>query len=142
MFELWMFYIVLAVVSVLIEVFIPTFFCINFAFAGIITALISIFWGDFYITMSIFLVLSLISIIFIKPMLEKYFKKGANADFNEQYIGKIVKVIEPVTCNKGAVTIYDERWEARVKDSNVTVDIGCDVKITGNDSLILFVEKL
>lgn len=142
MFELWMFYVVLAVVSVVVEMFFPTFFCINFAFAGFITAVIAFFYDNFYVTMSIFLVLSLISIIFIKRILEKYFKKVSSADFNEQYIGKTVKVIEPVTCNKGAVTIYDERWEARVKDETQTVEAGCDVRITGNDSLILFVEKI
>ena len=142
MFELWMFYVILAVAAVIIEIFYPTFFCINFAFAGILTALISIFWGDFYTTMFMFIVLSVISIIFIKPMLEKYFKKGANADFNEQYIGKIVKAIEPITHNSGAVTIYDERWDARVKNSEETIEAGTDVRIIGNDSLILFVEKV
>ena len=142
MIDLWMIYILLAIVAVIVETFMPTFFCINFAFAGVITALISIFCRDFYITMAIFLVLSLISILFIKPMLIRYFKIGAKADFDEQYIGKIVKVIETITQNSGAVTIYDERWEARVKVDNQTIEKGCDVKIIGNDSLILFVEKV
>ena len=141
MFELWMFYIVLAIIAVLVEIFAPAFFCINFAFAGIITAAISVFFGDFYTTLSIFIALSVLSIMFVKPILIKYFKKNTGTDFNEQYIGKIVKVIEPVSCNNGAVTIYDERWEARVKDNEV-IDTGCDVKITGHDSLILFVEKI
>ena len=141
MFELWMLYVLLAVIAVMAEVFVPTFFSINFAFAGVVTALISIFWGDFNTTMAVFIVLSAISIIFIKPLLVKYLRKDSDGGFDEQYIGKVVKVIEPITCSSGVVTIYDERWEARIKDGE-TIQKGCDVKIIGNDGLTLFVEKI
>jgi len=140
--DLWMLYIIFAVIAVIAELFAPAFFCINFAFAGIITAFISIFWGDIYITLAIYIALSLVSIIFIKPVLEKKFKKGANADFEEQYKGRIVKVIETVTCTSGAVSVFDERWEARVKEGSENIEAGCDARIIGNDSLVLFVEKV
>lgn len=142
MFELWMIYVLLAVAAILTEIFAPSFFCINFAFAGVITALLSLVWGGFYGTMTVFIIISLLSILFIRPVLVKYFKKKPEADFNEQYIGKIVKVIVPVTIDSGAVTIYDERWEARVKNGAETIDAGCSVKITGSEGLILFVEKV
>ena len=140
--ELWMLYIIFAVIAVIAELFAPAFFCINFAFAGIITAFISIFWGDIYITLAIYIALSVVSIIFIKPVLVKKFKKGANADFDEQYKGRTAKVIETVTCTSGAVSIFDERWEARIKEGSENIEAGCDARITGNDSLVLFVEKV
>ncbi len=140
--ELWMLFVIISIVSILIEIFAPSLFCINFAFAGIITAIVAIFWGNLYSLLLIFLVLSLLSILFIKPFLTKLLKKDTNADFDAQYVGKIVKSIEPITSTKGAVTIYDERWEARVKNENEEIPAGCDVKIIGNDSLILFVEKV
>lgn len=142
MFELWMLYLIFAIVAILVEIYVPTLFCINFAFAGIITSVFSVFYNDFYATMSVFIALSLVSFVFIKPMLVKYFKNGANADFQEQYIGKIVKVIETVTCSSGAVTIYDERWDARIKKEGESIDVGCEVKIIANDSLILYVERI
>ena len=58
-----------------------------------------------------------------------------------KYIGKIVKVIEPVDKFKGAITIYDERWEART-DCEETIPAGTEVKIVGYDSLVLKVEKI
>ena len=58
-----------------------------------------------------------------------------------KYIGKIVKVIEPVTKFSGAITIYDERWEARV-DSDEEIPAGSEVKIVKYDSLVLTVEKI
>ena len=58
----------------------------------------------------------------------------------EKYIGKIAKVVERVTKTGGVVSMYDERWNARcVKDEEI--EVGTEVKIIKNESLILFVEK-
>lgn len=141
--EIWMLFLIISIVAVIVEIFIPTMFCINFAFAGILTALISIFWGNLQSLFIIFVVLSLLSIILIKPVLVKLVKKQSHADFDTQYIGKIVKSIEPITNNSGAVTIYDERWEARLAQEEAeNIPEGEDVKIIRNDSLILYVEKV
>ncbi len=141
--EIWMLFLIISIVAVIVEIFIPTMFCINFAFAGILTALISIFWGNLQSLLIIFVVLSLLSIILIKPILVKLVKKQSHADFDTQYIGKIVKSIEPITNNSGAVTIYDERWEARLSQEEAeNIPEGEDVKIIRNDSLILYVEKV
>ena len=141
MFELWMLYVLISAAAVLAEIFAPSLFCINFAFAGVITALLALEIRSFNFTMTVFIVLSLISIIFIRPILVKQFKKKPSADFQDQYIDKIVKTIEPVNSNSGAVSIYDERWEARTQDGS-EISAGADVKITGHESLILFVEKI
>ena len=142
MLEIWMIYVIISIIALVFEIFVPTLFCINFAFAGILTAIISIFWGTFYPLLWMFIIISCVSVVFIKPILQKLLKKETKADFNDQYIGKIVKTVEPVNTNKGSVSIYDERWEARVKDGCEEIPAGCDVKIVGNDSLILFVERV
>lgn len=142
MIELWMIYVIISIIAILIEIFAPSLFCINFAFAGIITAIVSIFWGDLYSSLILFIVLSVLSIFFIKPLLVKLLKKETHADFDSQYVGKIVKCIENITTTAGAVTIYEERWEARIKEGCEEIPAGCDVKITDNDSLILYVEKV
>ncbi|MCD7879999.1 MAG: NfeD family protein [Candidatus Gastranaerophilales bacterium] len=140
--ELWMIFAIVAIIATIIEIAAPTLFCLNFAVAGIITALISLYWGSFLQLLTVFLVLSLLSILFLKPFLEKFLKKDSNADFNSQYTGKVVKVIEPVTQSSGAVTIYEERWEARLNAGGEEIPVGCEVKIVKNDSTILYVEKI
>ena len=140
--ELWAIYIIIAIVAVLIEMFAPTLFCINFAIGGIITAIISIFWGNFTTSLLIFFAVSLLSIFLVRPLLINLIKKDSKADFNAQYLGKTVKCIEPINTVKGAVTIYDERWEARLQNEGEEIPAGTDVKIVGNDSLILFVERI
>lgn len=142
MIEFWMIYIIIAVIAIIVEILVPTLFCLNLAFAGIVTAIISIFWGSTYSLLLIFLVLSVLSIIFVKPILAKILKKEETTDFNAQYIGKVVKCIEPISLTKGAISIYDERWEARTEFDGEEIPVGSDVKIVKNDSLILFVEKI
>ena len=68
--ELWMYFIIVAIIAIVIEIFSPTLFCINFAFAGIITAIVSIFWGDVYNLCILFAVLSVFSIFIIKPIMD------------------------------------------------------------------------
>lgn len=141
--EIWIWFLIIAIIAVVTEIFVPTMFCINFAFAGILTAIISMFWNVGLLKLFIlFAVLSLVSIIFIRPLLAKMLKKGEKNDFHDQYIGKIVKCIEPITMQSGAVTIYDERWEARLAVEGEEIPAEADVKIVKNDSLILFVEKV
>ncbi len=141
-FELWTVYAIITAISILIEIMFPTMFCINFALAGLITSVVSLFWGSFYQTLVLFLVLSALFIIFVKPLLIKLLKKDTHTDFNSQYLGKIVPAIEPINTKSGAVSIYEERWEARVKEGCDEIAQGSDVRIIGNDSLVLLVEKI
>lgn len=142
--DYWMIYIIVAGVFITFEIFVPTMFCINFAFAAIVTALISFFWANTAGLFGTFVVLSALSLIFIKPLLVKtLLNKDGKADFNAQYLGKIVKVIETVTPTSGAVTIYEERWEARLKEGvTEEIPVGSDVRIVSNESTTLFVEKV
>ena len=141
--EFWMIYVLVAIIAVVFEALIPTVFCINFAFAGILTAIISIFWGTTVSLLWTFFALSIISIIFVKPKIEKVLKKEDKADFDSQYIGKIVKCTETITKTTGAVSIYDERWDARLlPETEEEISVGSDVKIIKNNSTILYVEKV
>jgi len=78
----------------------------------------------------------------LRPVLLKHREtKEQQTGMEGKYIGKIVKVIEPVTKYSGAITIYDERWEART-ECEETIEVGTEVRILKYDSLILTVEKI
>ena len=109
-----------------------------------VASAIVLFWVAIYsLNNATFFALSIISIIFVKPKIEKVLKKEDAADFDAQYIGKIVKCTETITKTKGAVSVYDERWDARLlPEAEEEIQVGCDVKIIKNDSTILYVEKI
>ncbi len=139
---LWETFTIAGLIFIILEMVVPSMFFLNLAVAAIITALTAIWITNWPALIIIFAVLSIVSILFLRPLLIKNKKdKESQTGMESKYIGKIVKVIEPISKFSGAITIYDERWEARV-DSDETIPVGSEVKIVKNESLVLTVEKI
>ena len=60
---------------------------------------------------------------------------------NSKYVGKVVQAVEEITKDKGTISIYDERWQARNLDEGV-INEGESVKIESYESLIMYVRKV
>ncbi len=138
---MWQFLLILGAAFLILEMFTPVMFFLNFAIAAFLTAMISIFVQSIYPIMLIFVGTSLALLLFVRPLLIR------NKTNNEQvtgmkskYVGKTAKVIETVTKTSGTITIYDERWEARCLTDG-EIPAGEIVKIKDYDSLIMFVER-
>ncbi len=139
---LWQIFSIIAVVAVILEIVIPSGFFLNFAVAGVLTALLSLFVNSWNALIIDFIILSLLSIWLIRPLLLRHRENKDNqTGLDGKYIGKTAKVTETVTKNSGTVTIYDERWDARIMDGE-DIPAGTEVKIVKNDSLILYVERI
>ncbi len=139
---LWEIFAIAGLAFLIFEMLVPSMFFLNLAIAGFITAIIAIWIVNWVYLTIIFVGLSIISIIFLRPILIKNKQDKAHETGMEgKYIGKIVKVTEPVNKYSGAITIYDERWEARTENDE-TIPAGSEVKIVKYDSLILTVEKI
>lgn len=140
---LWQVFSIVAVVCVILEMVLPSMFFLNLAIAGVITAVISLFVNDANMLTIDFIVLSLVSVFVLRPLLLRTLKpsKDKETGINAEYIGKIVKVVEPVTKNSGAITIYEERWDARLENDD-EIPAGSEVRIIKNDSLIMYVERV
>lgn len=74
-------------------------------------------------------------------MLLRRDSKDTETGIEGKYIGKTAKVTEDITAEKGVITIYGERWEAR-SESGELIPTGSEVKINKNDSLIMYVTKI
>ena len=139
---LWEIYAISGLAFLILEMVVPSMFFLNLAFAGFITAIIALFIKSWIVLTFIFVILSILAILLLRPILVKQKEaKEKETGMEGKYIGQIVKVIEPITQYSGAITIYDERWEARV-ESDETIPAGSEVKIIKNESLVLTVEKI
>lgn len=139
---LWEIFAIAGLAFLILEMIVPSMFFLNLALAGFVTAIVALFVKAWIILTFIFVVLSILSILLLRPILIKQKEsKEKETGMEGKYIGQIVKVIEPVTKFSGAITIYDERWEART-DSNETIPVGSEVRIVKNESLVLTVEKI
>ena len=139
---LWEIYAISGLAFLILEMVVPSMFFLNLAFAGFITAIVALFIKSWIVLTFIFVILSILAILLLRPILVKQKEaKEKETGMEGKYIGQIVKVIEPITKYSGAITIYDERWEARV-ESDETIPAGSKVKIIKNESLVLTVEKI
>ena len=138
----WEIFAIAGVVFLILEILVPSVFFLNFAVAGFLTAILSLVVPDIVTLILAFVVFSLLSILLIRPMILKNKKKDdMQTGIEGKYIGKIARVIEPVNKYKGAITIYDERWDARY-DGDEEIPVGAEIRIVHNESLVMYVEKI
>lgn len=138
---LWQFISVCGIVFLILEMFTPSMFFLNFALASFLTAIVSYFVKVPYILVIIFVVLSFVSFLFLRPILVRKFCKSKETGIQGKYIGKIAKVEQDVTSSSGVINIYGERWEARSENGN-TICQGSEVEIIRNESIIMYVSEV
>lgn len=137
---MWQLLVILGLVFLVLEMFTPMLFFLNFAIASFITAIASFIITDINVLMLIFVVLSLLLLWFLRPLLIKSkSQKNSKTGMESKYIGQTAKVIEEVTSNSGVISIYDERWNAR-SINNEIIPIGSIVEIVKHESLIMSVK--
>ena len=139
--DLWEFIVICGIIFILLELFIPSMFFLNFALAAFITAGVSVFTAKMSILVSVFFVFSFLSFAFLRPLILRRKTKENETGINDKYIGKKAKVIEDISAENGSISIYDERWNARTEDGSV-IPAGTEVEIVRNDSLIMYVKKV
>lgn len=136
----WQFLSVIGIAFVILEIFTPSMFFLNFALAAFLTAGLSVYVANAFALVIVFFVLSFLSFAFLRPLILQHSSKETETGIEGKYIGKIAKVTEEVSDYKGVITIYGERWDARSQDGNV-IPAGSEVEIVKNDSLIMFVKE-
>jgi len=136
----WQLLILIGVLFLIIEIFTPVLFFLNFALACFLTAILGAFITSWNVLIPVFVVLSAIFLLFLRPFLIKSKNVDKQTGFEEKYIGKIATVTDTITSRSGVISIYNERWEAR-SNTDEEIPIASEVKIIRNESLILYVEK-
>ena len=139
--NLWQLFSISGICFLILEIFTPSLFFLNFALAAFLTAIVSFWIKNFYTLLIIFFVLSFVSFIFLRPVIKKNLSKSNETGINDKYIGRIAKVESEITATSGVISIYGERWEARVEDGSI-IPQGSEVKILRNESIIMFVQKV
>ena len=139
--ELWQIIGIISIALFILEIFTPTMFFLGLAIAALLTALISVWYNNIYGLVIAFVVLAVIVSIFIKPILNKNTSADCHTGIEGKYIGKTAKVESDITKDSGVISIYGERWEARVESDDI-IPAGSEVRIIKNDSLIMFVERI
>lgn len=139
--HLWELLGIVGIAFLILEMFTPSMFFLNFSIAAFITAVISVYTKNPYTLVIAFFVFSFVSFGFLRPILAKRFCKSKETGLENKYIGKIAQAEEEISEFNGVITIYGERWEARSENKTV-IPKDSKVKIVRNESIIMYVEPL
>ncbi len=139
--QLWELLGIVGIAFLILEMFTPSMFFMNFSLAAFITAIVSVYSKNPYVLVGAFFVFSFVSFIFLRPILVKRFCKSKETGLENKYIGKTARAEEDITEFGGVVTIYGERWDARSEDKTV-IPKGSEVRIIRNESIIMYVELI
>ena len=93
---LWEFIVIIGIGFIILELFTPSMFFLNFAFAAFITAIVSLFTAKMITLVLVFFILSFLSFAFLRPIILNKFRKETETGINDKYIGKRAKDIEDV----------------------------------------------
>ena len=139
--NLWQMLAICGIGFLILEMFTPSMFFLNFALASFITSIISVWIKNPYTLAIVFFVLSFVSFIFLRPIIIKRFNKSKETGINSKYIDQIAKAESEINEHSGVISIYGERWEARSENGSI-IPQGSEVKIVRNESIIMFVNKI
>ena len=138
---LWQLLAICGIAFLILEMFTPSMFFLNFALAAFITAVLSLYTTNTTVLVIAFFVFSFVSFIFLRPIIMKKLSKSQETGINSKYIDKIAKAETEITASSGVISIYGERWEARSENGSV-IPQGSEVKIVRNESIIMYVAQM
>ena len=138
----WIVFLIISLICFIAEIYTPTMFFLNFSIAGIVCTVLALLTDNYNVLVPIFTILSILFILFLRPLLNINPKKEKEHTFESQYIGKVATAITDINAFSGRLKIYDEDWEARTTDESVPeIKKGSKVTILRHDDLTMYVEK-
>lgn len=139
----WVIWLIILVVSLVFEVATPQVISIWFA-AGAFVALIFEFFGaPIWLQAGIFVLVSLLLIVFARPIIKKMLSKTPKISDINSDVGKLAELTEEIDPIKesGRVKIGDVSWAAVSADGK-PIPAGSTVRILQVDGSKLIVERI
>ena len=135
----WQIWCIAGLVLIIIEIFTPAMFFMNLGIACFAAGAVAFCGYSFLWQVILFGIFSAILLIWLRPFLMKNLRSN-KVETVEMYIGKTANVVEKVTKQKGRISLFGEEWQAKsINDEEF--EVGSEVRIVKNDSIVMFVEK-
>ena len=142
----WIIWLALFVAMLAVEALGPALVSVWFAFGAIVALIVSFIPGvAWWVEVVIFVVISLATLLALRPVLRRYFKRNNYNTNIDSFTGKRGYVIEDIEYLKpGAVKIGDVSWTAIPVDKNEKIfenEVIEVVAVNGNKLIVKKVEE-
>lgn len=141
--NLWQLWVLVTVVCLILELTSGDLFILCFSIGALVTAVLSAFGLGFYGQLAVFVVASVLSLLFVRPSLVRrlHGRKKEQLSNADALIGRIGRVSEAIEQGGyGRVAIDGDDWKA-VSSDGTYVPMGQNVRVVGRESIIITVEK-
>jgi membrane protein implicated in regulation of membrane protease activity len=140
--EQWL-WIIIFVVALVVEVGTAgTLVSIWFSVAALFAYVVQLLNGPFYLQILVFLVVSIGSLLAIRPIASTYFRGNTVATNADRMVGQRTYLTKAITSNHwGEVNVYGVIWSA-VEANNKPLEVGTEVKIIAIEGAKLIVEEI
>ena len=136
-------WLIVSVVMVIGEMLCPVFFMFWFGIGALVALVVSLFSSNIIAQATVFLVVSLILVIFMKPLTKKFFKSNTKDELNMNgIIGKTAIVTKPINNlnGTGEVKIHGEIWRAVNENDEEIIEKDKKVEVLRIDGVKLIVK--
>lgn len=131
-----------AIVALIIELNTTDLSSIWATIGGFAAMIVAIFCDIIWVQILVFMVVTLIGIIFIRKFVKRYVRRNEVATNSDALVGKVAIVVDEITNGLvGAVNIDGKEWSAVAKDSTATIEKGSKVEILSIEGVKLVVKE-
>ena len=137
--ENWLFWLLLIILLIVVEVSTINLVSIWFAVGSLAAFITTFFTDNIIIQVGVFIVVSIISLILTKPIIKKFKANEVVPTNSDRVIGKRAEVVKKITEDEyGEVRVLGNVWTAVAKE---TFEVGQKVKVKAIDGVKLVVCK-
>lgn len=136
-------WLVILVVCIAVEACTMGLATIWFAGGALVAAIIAYFGGNIWLQLMAFLIVSLLLVIFTRPVAVKYFNKDRAKTNVESMIGRQAIVVGEIDNLQGIgrVTVAGNEWSARSVEEEGKIAVGTVVVVEAVNGVKLMVRK-
>lgn len=141
----WQIWLIVALLCFIVEIFSNTFVFLCFCVGCLASSLTTIFTESLIIQILVFSIVTFISLIFVRPIINKYaFRKSNNTKTNVDALigaeGRVIETIDDIS-NTGRVLVNGDDWKA-VSVDNQRIEINEKIEVVKIDTNILIVKQI
>jgi membrane protein implicated in regulation of membrane protease activity len=141
-------YLVMGIIFILLEVFSFTFYFLPLGISAIITGVFALFNSNIYIHGVIFVVSSVLLLVFISKWRKSRFLKPSGSSFVAGVVGQtgIITEVYKSSLQPGKVKIFSDTWEIHWDNHRekmlIELKIGDHVKVVSVEGNKIVIEKI
>ena len=136
-------WLILLIVCLVVEAATMGLATIWFAGGALVALLVSLIHAPIWLQVVLFLAVSLLLLIYTRPIAKKYFNRNITKTNVDSVIGKNAIVVEAIDNlqGKGRVTLAGQEWTARSVEENGMIPEGAIVEVEAVSGVKLMVRE-